>query len=256
MATTKNVQALERAFAILELMRNSKKGEMSLKEIADGTGLNKSTVFGLVNTMANMGYIQQNESTQKYMLGLKLMSFSDPTMERNFLVKVIHPHLEEISRRFNETAHCAVRSDYEVLYIDKVESPDAPIHINTQIGRTNYLHCTGVGKCVLAYAPDSVRDAFLSGFIPAITQYTITNPDEIRAELENTRAQGYAEDTEEGMIGLYCLAVPVFDPAGNMICSISISTIEKRMALAKENGIVGTLKDAAASITKELRAYV
>lgn len=150
MATTKTIQSVERAFSILEYLQQCGGGERSVKEIADALELNKSTAFGLINTLTTLGYLQQNADNQKYVLSLKLLSFSNTIKVQNSIIRTVHPYLEQISLKYGEIAHCGVAQGDSVIYVDKVESSRS-LSINTQIGTKNYLHCTGVGKCILAY---------------------------------------------------------------------------------------------------------
>ena len=138
MATTKNIQSIGRAFSILELFQQNGGNEQSLKEIAAAVNLNKNTAFGLVNTLANLGYLQQNESNQKYVLGLKLLSLSNSIKVQNIIIRTVRPYLEEISHKYNETTHCAMEDNGSVIYVYKVEAPRS-IYINTQIGTKNYM---------------------------------------------------------------------------------------------------------------------
>ena len=209
MATTKNIQSVERAFAILESFQQSDDGERSVKEISEALGLNKSTAFGLINTLTDLGYLQQNEKNQKYYLGLKLLNFSNIIKVQNRIIRIVHPYLEQVSRKYGETAHCAVKRNDAVVYVDKVESTGS-ITINTHIGTQNYMHCSGVGKCILAYLPAEEQERILSGPLVTKTFNTITNSEQLREEIRKVREQGYATDNEEDSLGLSCVAIPVF----------------------------------------------
>ena len=91
MATTKTIQSVERAFSILEYLQQCGGGERSVKEIADALELNKSTAFGLINTLTTLGYLQQNADNQKYVLSLKLLSFSNTIKVQNSIIRTVHP---------------------------------------------------------------------------------------------------------------------------------------------------------------------
>ena len=108
MATTKTIQSVERAFSILEYLQQCGGGERSVKEIADALELNKSTAFGLINTLTTLGYLQQNADNQKYVLSLKLLSFSNTIKVQNSIIRTVHPYLEQISLKYGEIAHCGV----------------------------------------------------------------------------------------------------------------------------------------------------
>ena len=254
MATTKNIQSVERAFAILESFQQHSGAEHSVKEISEALGLNKSTTFGLINTLTNLGYLQQNEDNQKYTLGLRLLSFSNTIKVQNSIIRTVHPYLEEITRKYGETAHCSVEHDYSVVYLDKVESMGS-ISINTQIGTRNYMHCTGMGKCILSYMPAEYQERIFSSPLKTMTYNTITNSEQLREEVQKIQDCGYAIDNEEAEVGLTCVAVPVFSGLEKVACSISVSGMTPRMQIAIKNGLVDDLKRSAASISKSMFGY-
>ena len=146
MGKTKNIQSIERAAAILELFENSNI-EKSVKEISASLSLSKSTVFGLINTLANLGYLQQNPETLKYSLGAKLLALGSSVSSNNIYKKAANAHLQKLSFMFQETCLLAVEENGFVVYIDKTESSSS-ISINTKIGTKKELFCTGVGKCL------------------------------------------------------------------------------------------------------------
>ncbi len=253
MATTKMIQSVERAFSILELFQ-AKTEELSLKEIAQALELNKSTAFGLVNTLSALGYLQQNEENQKYTLGLRVLSLVNAMKFNNILIRASRPYLEALSQKYHETVHSAVESAGSVVYLDKVEA-DSSIYINTQMGTKNYMHCTGVGKCLLAFKPEGELDEFLKRPLKALTFNTITDPDAFRAEMALSRARGYAMDNEEIEIGLTCVAVPVFSAPGTATFAISLSGPTARMPGRIAAGLIPDMKETAAELSRVLYAY-
>lgn len=254
MATTKTIQSVERAFSILEYLQQCGGGERSVKEIADALELNKSTAFGLINTLTTLGYLQQNADNQKYVLSLKLLSFSNTIKVQNSIIRTVHPYLEQISLKYGEIAHCGVAQGDSVIYVDKVESSRS-LSINTQIGTKNYLHCTDVGKCILAYMPEDEQQHILAGPLKALTFNTIVDPRQLQAELRHIRADGYAMDNEEVEVGLSCVAVPVFSAPGQVSCSISISGMTPRVRTALRGGLLDDLRQASADISRSLYGY-
>ncbi len=254
MATTKNIQSVERAFSILELFQKTGCPEHSLKEIAQQLNLNKSTTFGLVNTLTSLGYLQQNEENQKYALGLRVLSFIHTAKAQNTVIRTVHPYLERLNRKYGETIHCAVRHGDGVVYVDKLESTGS-VYINTQIGTVNDLHCTGVGKCILAYMPAEDRERILSAPLRAATSHTIVDPKRLCAEIEQVRRQGYAEDNEEIAMGLSCLAVPVFSGPETVVCAISVSGMSTQLRIDRENGLLEDLMGIADEISRKVFGF-
>ena len=251
MATTKNIQSVERAFSILEMFQSAGGEGLSLRDLSDRLDLNKSTVFGLVNTLVNMGYLQRDEHTQLYTLGYRFLSFSDTVKASSLLLRVVQPYLLELSRIYGETVHFAVEQRGKVIYLDKVTAPQS-VSINSQIGQENWMHCTGVGKCLLAHMSPSGINEVLAGPLPRMTDYTITDPALLREELEKIRACGYALDMEEVELGLSCVAVPIYDRHGRVCCAVSVSGLTPRIRTDLENGIADTMKKVAAEITQKL----
>ena len=253
MATTKTIQSLERAFAILELFQNNK-SEMSLKEISDSLGLNKSTTFGLVNSLTTLGYLLQNDDNQKYSLGLKILSLTNAVKTNNILIRAARPYLEELSAKYRETVHSAQEMNGSIVYLDKVEA-DTSIYINTQMGTKNYMHCTGVGKVLLAYKSDEELDAFLSKPLKALTFNTITEPKAFKAEMRRIRENGFGGDDEEIEIGLSCVAVPVMKSENKPGFAISVAGPTARINEYKKHGIVDDLKKTASSLSEVIYGF-
>ncbi len=254
MATTKTIQSLERAFSILELFQNGK-NELSLKEISDSIGLNKSTTFGLVNSLTTLGYLLQNEDNQKYSLGLKILSLTSAVKMNNILIRISHPYLEELSLKYRETVHSAKEINGSIVYIDKVDA-DTSMYINTQIGTKNYMHCTGAGKVLLAYKTEAEFDVFLTIHqLKALTYNTITNPTQLKEEMAEIRKNGYGCDDEEIELGLSCVAVPVMKSASTAGFAISVAGPTVRISAHKKNGLAEDLKNTAAKLSETIYGY-
>ncbi|AKW17657.1 IclR family transcriptional regulator [Salmonella enterica] len=254
MATTKNIQSIERAFAILELFQKNRE-ELGIKEISQMLDLNKSTAFGFVNTLFSLGYLHQNEQTQRYSLGPKVLGLSNAAQIHNIIIRSAHPYLEMLSDQFGETAHCAVEVHGSVIYLDKVEAQGA-IYINTQIGAKSYIHCTGVGKCILAYMSPERKEAILSRKLTTMTYNTLSKADQLRENLSLVVQRGYAIDNEEIEIGLSCIAVPVFNAPNKVACAISISGFTPRMQESdKQEKMIKTLQQYSQELSVKLYQY-
>ncbi|MBS7220515.1 MAG: IclR family transcriptional regulator [Clostridiales bacterium] len=253
MATTKTIQSLERAFAILELFQNNK-SELSLKEISVSLNLNKSTTFGLVNSLTTLGYLLQNEDNQKYSLGLKILSLTNAVKTNNILIRASRPYLEELSAKYRETVHSAQELNGSIVYLDKVEA-DTSIYINTQMGTKNYMHCTGVGKVLLAYKSPEELDMFLDQPLKPLTFNTITDPDDFKKEMSKIHENGYSGDDEEIEIGLSCVAVPVMKAENKPGFAISLAGPTVRMNEHKKRGVVDDLKNTAAKLSEIIYGY-
>jgi DNA-binding IclR family transcriptional regulator len=227
---------------------------MSLNEMSVASGINKSTLFGLVNTLTKLGYMYQNEDNKKYSLGLKLFTLSNLINKYGLITRSVHRYLEIITQKYGETAHCAAESNGTVIYLDKVSQSNS-LFVHTEIGSKNYMHCTGVGKCLLAYMSISKQDQILANGLKQLTYNTITNEAMLKREFEQIYRQGYATDNEELEIGLSCIAVPVFRYYNNVALSISIAGATPKIESLDRTEIVNYLRGVAEEISYELYAY-
>lgn len=251
MATTKNIQSLERGFAVLELFKQ-RNYKLSVREIADALLLSKSTAFGLINTLANLGYLQQDEQDRKYSLGFKVLALASAVQENNVIAQVAHPLLKQLSEEFQETCHCAVEENNYVIYIDKTEA-DRSVIINTRVGMKNPIYCTGVGKSILSFLPREKQKAILSSVeLKAITAASITDKTVLLKALKEVRERGYATDDGEIEIGLRCVSVPVFDTNKEVIAAISLSAPSSRLDLNNVETLVKRMKEMSKEITRKL----
>jgi DNA-binding IclR family transcriptional regulator len=147
------------------------------------------------------------------------------TMEAGLEIgSIARPFLEELVRCRPETAHLVIRDGDQVVYIDKISGTKTrSVGIVSYVGKRNPLHCTGVGKCILAYSSDDLIERILTGTLDRYTNNTITDPAELRLELEDIRKRGYSLDREEIEIGLKCVAAPIFGLRSQLIGAISLS---------------------------------
>src|SRR5690349_12464029 len=211
------VQSLERAFTLLELMADDG-GEVPLSRLAVGSGLPLSTIHRLIRTLVARGYVRQLPS-RRYVLGPRLIHLGESSSRA--LSAWALPHLTDLVDGTGETANMAMLDGDRVVYVAQVPSRHS-MRMFTEVGRRVYLHCTGVGKALLAQLPDPVATEIINRTgLPAYTPHTITDPARLLEELGKIRRCGYALDDEEQEIGVRCVAVPL---AGTpTLAAISIS---------------------------------
>ena len=142
------IQSLERAFEILALFKQNK--ELGISEISQGMNLSKSTVYGLVNTLVKHNYLEQENESKKYRLGMALFEMGSLVESRLDIRSEAKPFCEELSKKYGLTVHLATHYEGEVVYIEKYDEPDYII-IYSQVGKRAPMTCTGVGKAMLAY---------------------------------------------------------------------------------------------------------
>lgn len=245
------IQSVERALQILEYL-SGPISEVGVTDIASYMGLGKSTVYGLVNTLVQEGYLEQNPDNKRYRLGLKLFEMGCIVQERMDIREIARPYLKELSEHFRMTVHMALYKDHEVVYIDKMDAPDTRI-VYSQVGKRAPMYCTGIGKAVLAELNPEEADWILSSQeLEALTPNTMTKKDEILNSLENIRKKGYSTDHEEVELGLRCVAAAIHDYQGRPTAAISISSSAVKMTEEKMEEAALQVKRAAAEISKRI----
>lgn len=218
------IQSLDRALQILDLF-DEYTTELKMTEISARMGLHKSTVHSLLRTLQLHGYIDQDEETGKYKLGLKMLEKGQLVLKRMDIRTVARKHFEALSARTGQTVHLVIRDGKEGVYIDKVEGEKAAIRYS-RIGRRVPLHSSAVGKVLLAFGKREETEALLRDYaFTAQTPATIRDKETLLRELERVREQGYAVDNQENEPGVRCGATPIRDHTGAVAAAMSISTL-------------------------------
>jgi IclR family transcriptional regulator, KDG regulon repressor len=210
------IQSLARGLKILDLLSQAQDG-ISITELADKLGVDKGSASRLVSTLARYGYAEKDEVTRRYHLGPQVVSLSRSVLTRLPLREAAKPFLRQLMEQTGECAHLAVQAQGKVLYIDQVESP-ATLRVNAQVGTMNPLHCTALGKALLAFGDIDIPD-----MLERFTPQTIKSKRALQQNLEEIRQTGYAVDNEEFDLGVRCIAVPIFDFRDKVVGSIGIS---------------------------------
>jgi len=245
--TNTHSTAVKRTLAILETLDSSRRG-LNISEMSRKLGYPKSSVHVLMATLEQLGYIQKDGETNTYFLGLKAYAFGRGMMNNLSLAEIALPHMRALVNELKLTSHLAVLDKDQGVFIQKVESPSL-ICFDTYIGRRMDLHCTGVGKVILAYESGDVLRRFFSkkSFI-RYTNKTITSPRRLRQELNHVRQTGFAIDDEEEELEVRCVAVPVFNQATLFAAALSVTGTLGQIPLPTIQPVADALKKAAANI--------
>jgi len=247
MSELSRVQSIDRAVAILKCF-SERKRELKLSEISEKLGLNKSTVHGIINTLKYHGLIDQDETTQKYRLGLNLIELGQLVIDSMDVRSIGYPIVEEICRELEETVHVGVLDGIEVVYIDKKECNES-IKISTTIGARNPAYSTADGKVLLANLDLETQMKIIPENIEKYTHNTITDKEKIIKELSKIKKMGYAIDNEENILGLICVAAPVYDYTGKVKYGISVTGPSIRMTKEKISQAIKVLVKATNKIS-------
>ncbi|MBP8640160.1 MAG: IclR family transcriptional regulator [Oscillospiraceae bacterium] len=243
--------SVERAFLLVEELAREPR-EYTLTELSKALGWPKSTVHGLLSTLVQYRYAEQSEETGHYKLGIHFFELGVRVGRMWDIRSIAMPHMQRLNNTFGEMVQLGTEDRGQVLYLEKLDSLHL-IRIVSEIGGRLPIHCTGLGKAILANMPEPkfkqiVRDRGLKGF----TSNTITTLPELTKELAHIRERGYAIDDGEIMEGLRCIAAPIFDGRGQVRYAISVSGMMANMEGSQLNHMKKSIVAAAEAISKDI----
>lgn len=245
------VRSVAKALRILNLLAENQR-EMSLGEIAMEMDLAKSTAFGLLATLKDFDYIEQSLLDGKYRLGIRLFEVGSIVANNWDIRHVAAPFIQSLVDDLGETVHLAVLDKGKVLYIDKRESTKS-LRIVSQTGTRLPVHCTGVGKVLLAHLPmEEVKQISETRGLERYTKNTITEFSDLIEELKKVKQRGYAIDNEEIMESLRCVAVPLWDHTGKVCAAMSVSGPMSRFAGEEMEKIINLMVRIGREISTNL----
>lgn len=245
------VPGLERGLKVIELLEKEKNG-LSFGELLDRTGIPRPSLARILNILETYNFIR-NSTDGKYRLGYRLLSLGYTVYSQLDLVSEARPFLMKLVELTGETAELTILDRGEILYIDKIDSPE-PIRLVARIGsRYKTLHCTAVGKVYLAYMGEKFLNDYLSNVgLSPFTEKTITNPELLKKHLEEIRLKGYAFDDEEVRIGIRRVASPIFSSFEGLIGVLGIAGPTFRITLDRIEGLGEIVKDIGVRLSEKL----
>jgi IclR family KDG regulon transcriptional repressor len=206
---------------VMEVLADEK--QLGVSELAARLGIHKSTVYRFLSSLQQLGYVRQNAVNEKYSLSYKILDLAGRILSSIDVRQAARPIMEQISDKTRETVHLATLEQDEVIYIDKIDSSQ-PLRMHSYIGQKIPIHASALGKVLLAWGPNHILgDLLEKGNLRRFTDTSITDPEALREEIQKIRNQGYAEDREESVPGVRCVAAPIRNSDGLAVAAISIS---------------------------------
>lgn len=222
MSTEIKVKSLQKALEILNSF--TKKPVLGVTEVSDELGIHKTTVHNIMSTLKAMEYLEQDEETGKYRLGIQIFNLSKALGDTYSITKIAAPYLQELSNQTRERVYLAVPYRSEILYLDAMYPAESVELMRSILGERAQMYCTGLGKAMLAHMPERLVESYVqTQELKAYTENMITDKQKLLEELDRTRKRGYAIDDMEHEFGIKCIAMPVFDHSQNLFAAISIS---------------------------------
>jgi len=247
-----NIRAVDRGLLVLSVLSDGK--PRTLTDLSEEIALNSSTTFRLLATLTYHNYVERDEQTGEYRLGLACLELARAYHAGNTIRRAALPQLERLRDDSTETVHLGVLNKMEVVYLEKLHGLHAVGLMTSRVGGRSPAYCTGLGKALLAYAdPQKVREYFGQNDLTRYTNTTIQSLDELMTDLEQIRRQGYAFDQGEHEAEVRCVAVPIFDANGQTVAALSVSGPQGRLdPLDGKPELIERTREAARAISARL----
>lgn len=228
------VEAIDRALTLLTALAEAGPTGSPLTDLADLTGMNKSTAYRALSTMRAHGFVTQASSSGAYLLGSAAMSLGARFVTPQSLAQSLHPAVVALSRRANELVHLGVLVGDHVLYIDKVE-PERAIRVWSEVGRRTPAASSAMGRALLAArgVPDDQLAAYLDG--------TTVPLERLVEAVRLTRQRGYSSEFEENEPGVACLGVAILQ-ADQPVAAMSMTMQAERLTEDRRTELAGLIR--------------
>ena len=244
------VGVVTKVLHILETLHEAPSG-LQLKDVAQLTGINKSTAYRFLAHLEHDGYVFRDASGA-YAIGVRLARLASGTSYQTTLRKLSRPILQQLWRVTGETVNLAVLDGREVLYLDVMESSHT-FRLVSQVGMRRPVYCTALGKVMLAYIPEEEQQYFFDGMaFERFTPHTIRGAVQLRKEFTLIRQRGYSLDNEEAYLGSRCIGAPIFEASGKIAAALSVSGPTTRVTREKVPAMAAAAKNAAMTISRTL----
>ncbi len=224
--------------------------EWGVTDLARKLGIAKSTAHRLLATLTDEALLEQDPTTGRYRLGLVVFDLAAAAQSTDLHEAVLGP-MTELRNRTGETVQVAVLDGREVVYVERLDSPNT-LRLFLEVGRRNSAHSTGCGKALLAFLPpDQLEHRLKNWKLTGKTQHTLTDPVELRRNLAEARRRGYAVNRRESEAGVISVAAPIRDASGRTVAAISVAGPAERLE-PHEHVLAQTTVECAAAISRRL----
>lgn len=243
------ISSVKKAMDLLKLF-TAERPELSLTELSSHMELHKSSVYRILGTLAEAGFVEKDQVTNKYRLGLIFLELANHVLNRYDFRDRVKPYLEELAKKTGEIIHLTILDGADIIYLDK-KGQAQPLTVATEIGGRGPAYCSAMGKVLLAgLTRQELKKTLGEGLLKKRTSNTITEMPRLAAELAKVKLQGFATDNEEAFTGIRCVAAPLKRKNGEVIAAISATVPKQRMGKERIIGIGQLVKETAQLISE------
>lgn len=221
---------------------------LGIAEMSDTVGIGRSKVHRLVDTLRFLGFVEQDQASKKYRLGLRTFEIAAAAASRFDLGPGARQALQELVQTTGETVNVGVLQGSEILYVDNVRG-FGPLRLEVEVGTRAPVNCVALGEAILAFESPERVEQILTGHLDALTRNSISDAMRLREELNRVKELAYAVDDEESFPGVRCVAVPIFHISRSPIAAIAVSGPAARLPMSRLLDFVQPLKQTSERIS-------
>jgi DNA-binding IclR family transcriptional regulator len=246
----RRLSATARTFAILEHVAHAQR-PVEIADIIAALDLPKATAYRLVDWFLDRGYLSREAGRKRLVVGAKLADLSFRALASSMHTAAPHLVLQRLVNAVNETCNIGTLINGEVVYLDRVEAEHWPLRLQFSVGSRVPLHCTAIGKLLLALAPARRRLALLySVELRRFTEHTIASRSRLETELKQIRREQVAFDRQEFLLGVMCAAVPIKGKNGEPLAAVAVQAPIARMTVETARSHLPALHRASAELAE------
>lgn len=240
-----------KALGLLVLLGDEPRGA-SAAELSRRADLPFSTTYRLLGSLTRDGFVDYEPDGRRYHLGLRVFQLGQRVSNHHGFAGSALPILRRVTEKTGEATILSVRDGNHHLTVNKVDGPQT-FRVTSDPGHLGALHTTSVGKALVAFAEDAERQRLVEELeLEPLTEFSITDRDAFRADIEQVRRRGYAVMDEENELGMRAVAVPVFNAQGYAFASLATAVPVFRLSLEDLVALVPVLQEAASELSARL----
>jgi len=247
---SESIRAVDRALDIL-LCFSNQIPELTMTQISEQVGMNKSTVHRLLGTRERRRFVQRDPATGQYRLGIRMLQMAYLTLEHNDIRRYAAPFLHKLCEQHRETITLSTLDDTDVIFLDVIESPQR-VKLAASTGQRMPAFSTAAGKAILAYLPTITVSRILDRGMPQFTQYTIRSKEGVLKDLELVREQGFSISMQEYEDGINAVAAPILNAENRPLAAVTVAGPAYRLTKEKMLEIGPSIQKTSRLIAQEV----
>lgn len=249
------MSSLSRGLKILELVAEDQDRGVTFPEILQRSGFPNSSCYRILQELTDLNFLRFDTATRRYFLTMKITRIGGTVMKEYSLTKIAHPFLEKLFEESGQTCNLGILGKDSGIFVDVLYATNYGIKLLSEVGNPFPLHCTAMGKVLLAHQDRDTRKKLIKHPLQSYTERTITDRDLLEKELEKVLQNGYAMEHEEVTRGIECIAAPIFNHEKVNIAAVSAAIPFFAIEDPNEKGRIRKLVLTYAALMSEAFGY-